>query len=113
MFRFTAEPGQPESENHKVIPSVRAIAAIGMDALKQMVKHFLSRDDIKWTPFNDTNTGNVYYSETHCGIGLSPSIITGHGITRKVLWIMTNQDVDEFNGVTSDGNHRVETNRTN
>ena len=50
MFRFEADPGQPENDNHKVIPTYRAISKFGINVIQEMVRRFLSISPLQWRP---------------------------------------------------------------
>ena len=107
MFRFEADEGQPEKENHKVIPTCRVFEKLGSHGLQDLMRRFLSRSDIKWVPFNDkSGMGAVYEVVKHPDVVISPATVTAKGITKKIVWVMTRQDLNELNGFVDDGNHR-------
>jgi len=105
MFRFEAEPGEPENTNHKIIPTYRALRLIGQPKIQEMMRHFLSREDIDWKPFDPQDysaLGTIYHPKSDQRIGISPCTLRG----RYIVWVMTIEDIEEINGTTPDGNHR-------
>ena len=113
MFRFEAEAGEPENENHKIIPTVRALAKLGQSGISELMRSFLGKgNSINWKPFEfDRNTMSmcdIYWPKKYGDdIGISPSTVTAHGVTRKVVWVMTKLDIEEVNGVANDGQNRT------
>lgn len=112
MFRFEADAGQPENENYKIIPTVRAFNKLGQSGIAELMRQFLGRDNgIKWKPFdlsgNTIGLGDIYWPKKYGDeIGLSPSTVSANGVTRKVVWVMTKLDIEEVNGVADDGQNR-------
>lgn len=111
MFRFEAEPGQPENENHKVIPTYRAIAKLGLPAIQELIRRFLSKKDIVWSPFdfNSMASASTIYNSSKHGdeVGISPSFVSSGDVKLKVVWVLTKEDIEEVNGVAPDGNSRT------
>ncbi len=110
MFRFEADTGQPLNENHKVIPTFKALKRLGQPAIQEIVRHFLSLDHIKWEAFDPKAMKflAIYHPKTHGEtIGISPSIITNKNESRKVIWILTDEDIFEINGIVPEGNSRA------
>lgn len=113
MFRFEAEPGQPENENHKIIPTYRALKKLGKDAMIQLMRSFLGQGNgINWKPFDfgpdSLSLGDIYWPKKYGDdIGISPSTVSANGVTRKVVWVMTKLDIEEVNGLANDGQNRV------
>lgn len=108
MFRFEGEPGQPDGDNHKVIPTYRMMKKLDKTTIVEIVRRFLSLSEIAWYDFLGVDIGPIYnsakYGESVC---ISACKITHNGITRKVIWLLTKEDVDEINGFVQDGNHRT------
>ncbi len=86
---------------------------LGQSAITELMRQFLGQGNrINWKPFDfspdSMSLGDIYwpvrYKDEVC---ISPSTVTAHGVTRKVVWVMTKQDVEEVNGVAPDGQNRV------
>lgn len=111
MFKFVPEDGEPEGDNHKIIPTARILAKFDRDQLIELMRHFLWKRTINWKPFDfsddSTSLADIFHPVKTPDVGISPTTVTHAGVSKKVVWVMTQADIDEINGVSSDGNHRT------
>jgi hypothetical protein len=108
MFTFKDEHGQPASETYKIIPTNRAFKKLGHESIVELMQRFLSPDNqIRWKGLSG-NALDVHTSKTYGeDICISPCAASLGGVQYKLVFVMTKEDSDEFNGLVADGQNRT------